>query len=196
MATLTVDITPLEPLANELRSISRSMNKECAIVVTKTSSWGRKEAAKRVYARVNTTQTVLKKMFVVKRVRPTEHIVRVRVSKFRTGISLRHFRPLVSKKGLATANSYMRGGGRIPFPDAFVMRKGSKQLYRRVGKTRYPVKEVRYPQTVVTFDQLGMQKVLASEMLDRMRYEFKKRIDFQIKKAAGRLRGRQPVPVT
>jgi hypothetical protein len=193
VTTLTVDITPLEPLANELRNISRSMTKECAIVVTKTSAWGRKQAAKKVYERVNTTQTVLKKMFIVKRVKPTEHIVRVRVSKLRTGISLKHFRPIQTKKKGVTVNSYSRGGGRISFPSAFTF-NGGKQVYSRVGKSRWPVKELRYPQTARTYEQMGMQKILASEMLKRMEYEFKKRIDFHIKKASGQLRGRQPVP--
>lgn len=189
--TLSIKVTDTDPLVQELRAMGANINKELGIAVWKTTRWAKSQAAKSAAQTINTKQSVLKKVMGAKRLSPTSAKVFVRTARSRKGLSIVHFRPRQTKTGVS-AKAYFKGGGTQKFPNAF-MHNG--KVYERVGKGRMPIRTVRYPATVDTFIQKGLDRVLKLGIEQRLRDEINSRIRFLMLKASGKLRGKQPVEV-
>lgn len=188
---LQIKVTSTDPFVDELRALQANLSKELGVAVWKTARWGKSQAAKSAAKRINLPQKTLRKVIGAKRLDQTTAVFFIRSSRRDTGISMKHFRPKQTKKGVSVA-AYKRGGGRVLLPRAFL---SHGKVYQRIGKPRRPIKQVRYPKTHLQFVHTGLLHALISGARQRLSEEIQARVRYLTHKAAGTLRGKQPVEI-
>ena len=194
MLTVSMKTTDTKQLASVVRDLAE-LTKEMWVPVHQTAHWARRQALKSMGKTINTPIKNLDPVFYYKKNKPYSVTVSINRAKAQNGIPLKFFNPRQLKRGKGVSvNSYFKGAGKQVNPKWFMFANG-KNVYERFGKGRRDYRMVRYPETVATYRQRGLESVDKAAIQARLTYYAKRRMRYLILRAQGKLRGKQPKAV-
>lgn len=171
-------------VGKQLNELSTNMHKACRLAINDTVKQLRFEAGKIVRTHLAVTKpkgsnSTPKKLIEsrIQLVFAPKRLLQGRVIVKANKVSIRWFKPAQTKKGVATAQ-IRKGGSRVEYKKGFGPRieKLGRAIFERVGKQRFPIKQVEGVDIAEVLRDVGGDQQLRTAARDRLNKNVKRRI--------------------
>lgn len=172
-------------VGKQLDQLSTRMRQSCHLAINDTVKQLRFEAGKIIRANIAVTKpkgsNSTAKRLIESRIQlvfAPKRLLQGRVIVKANTVSIRWFKPAQPKKGLATAQ-IRKGGSRVEYKKGFGPRseKLGRAIFERVGKERFPIKQVEGVDIADILRQVGGDQQLQASARERLNKNVKRRIE-------------------
>lgn len=170
-------------LKDSLDGKVKAIQKELAVVINKTAKQGERVLAKEVHAELATTiKAIQDKIKIRGRATKENPTSKIALSKS-DRLSLRVFSPRETKAGVTYRISKTKG--RKTAKSAFEVKKLSKHIWKRKGKSKFPIVKLQGPSPWGVAVVNDMQKPASEKIQRELTKQINRRVDFILKKKTG-----------
>ena len=192
MITVGIDSKQLDAIRQSLGDKARRLPREVATAINATSKKVRFEASKALKQELKVPVKVLKKAIKTKSNATTDQLQAIiRLWKGHP-IPLKYFGARQQKRGGVTYRINPGHKVKSILRDAFIIKQFGGNVFRRVGPSRWPVKQVYGPSPGDAFEAAGIGPLAAKVAAEELPKQLQRRIRFLLLKQSGGLRGNQP----
>jgi hypothetical protein len=192
MIACTIDPKQIKALKDSLQSKASRLSREIATAINATAKDVRIEVARAIRPEINSKVKIatIKKVIRSKSKATKDQLIAIVQLNKGYPFPMRFFSPRQNKKGVNVKFGRVKGkDGKTFFAGAFVANQWGGNVYKRVGKQRTPLIQLKGPSPGDFFEQAGIHQLAYKVARRQLPLQMERRIRFLMLQSSGGLRG-------